>query len=161
MAIAIDFNRPSMLEAYKEQALSQHGLEEDARRILVGSQGGLAYILFPSPIHELPLDISVRTGSDVMLARDYFDAVHSYVIGAGQHAEKHGFGLVRVEEKNLLAEGVRLGDFIYSAGIGSVNIDSAERFQAFLEMVKSGKGELDKQYVGLVGRAKDLPRARR
>jgi hypothetical protein len=161
MAINIDFNKPSMLEAYKEQTLSQHGLEKDAGRIIVGSQGGLAYLLFPGSVHELPLDISVRTGNEVLLVKNYFEAVHSYVIGADQHAKKHGFGLVRVRDKQTLTEGVRLEDFIYSACIGSVNIDSAKKFEEFLEMIKSGKGELDRQYSSLVGMGKEITRSRR
>lgn len=110
-------------------------------------------------MRNFPLEISVRTGSEVMLARDYFDAVHSYVIGAGKHAEKHGFGLVQIGHERNLIEGVRLEDFIYSTAIGSANIESVERFQQFLEMVKSGREQLDIQYESLVGKAKSLTRS--
>jgi len=38
----------------------------------------------------------------------------------------------------------------YSAAIGTSFVDSVQKFQKFLEMVKSGRGELDRRYNSLV-----------
>lgn len=159
MELQIDFNNPRILQGYKEQALPQAGLEESAGRFVVGSEGGLAYTLFQEKL-GFPMRFRVSSASEMAVVQDYFNSVQAYVTNAGKHAEQQGFGLVRVGDKNVISDGCGLDDFIYEAGLGSANIESAERFQTFLEMIKSGKGELDKQYERIVEKAKPFPHLR-
>jgi hypothetical protein len=155
MALDINFNNPTMLQAYKEQALSQVGLEDFGHRIVVGEEGGLAYTLFKRKM-DFPLQFRICSASEKESVLNYFDAIGTYLKNAGNHSERHQFGLVRVDPNNIITPGMGLDDFIYEAALGSLKIESAERFEAFLEMVKSGKGELDKQYERLVEKAKPL-----
>jgi len=167
MELKIDFNNPRILQGYKEQALIQADLEESAGRFVVGSEGGLAYTLFKDkfqrfPLHKdkfqgFPLQFRVCSVSEMAVVQDYFSAVQAYVTNAGKHAKQQGFGLVRVGDRTVISDGCGLDDFIYEAGLGSVNIESAERFQTFLDMIKSGKSELNKQYERIVEKAKLFP----
>ena len=40
---------------------------------------------------------------------------------------------------------------------GKERIESPERFQAFLEMIKTGKGKLDEEYKGIAEKAEKFP----
>src|SRR3989344_3142560 len=157
MELKIDFNNPRILQGYKEQALIQADLEESAGRFVVGSEGGLAYTLFKDKFQGFPLQFRVCSVSEMAVVQDYFSAVQAYVTNAGKHAKQQGFGLVRVGDRTVISDGCGLDDFIYEAGLGSVNIESAERFQTFLDMIKSGKSELNKQYERIVEKAKLFP----
>lgn len=159
MELKIDFNNPRILQGYVEQALSQIGLEESAGRIRAGSKGGLAYTLFQDKYRGFPLQFRISSASEMAIVQDYFNAVQAYVTNAGKHAEQHGFGLV-IENEKVITNGISLDDFIYNAGLGSSTIESAERFQAFLDMIKSGKKELNKQYEGLVEKVKSFSNLR-
>lgn len=152
MGLKINFNNPRILQGHLEQALPQTSLQESTKRFVVGSSGGLAYKLFENIYHGLPLQFRISSVSEMAAVQDYFNAVHGYVRDAGEHAGRHGFKLVLFDEKEVSDYG--LDDFIYSTGLGSTDIESAERFQAFLEMIKSGKSKLDKQYEGIVEKAK-------
>jgi len=157
MKLKVDFNNPRILLGYKEQVLLQVGLDDCAVRILVGYNGGLAYKLFPDRYDKFPLQFRITSASEMGSVHDFFNSVQTYVKDAEKHAKKHGFGLVTVSGRNDISNGYDPNGFIYDARLGSANIESAGRFGAFLEMIKSGKSKLDEQYGDVVERAKLFP----
>ncbi len=146
MGLNIDFNNPKILQAYKELALPKAGLEESTDRIIVGGGGGLVYTLFQGELKGFPTKFEANSLSEMGVVQDYFNAVQTYLTNAGKHAEQHGFRLIRIGSRDILYDCFNPEGLIYNASLGSMDIESVERFEEFLEMVKSGKGELDKQY---------------
>lgn len=161
MDIRINLNDPRILEAHVEQALPQAGLEEVKDRIIVGSAGGLAYNLFQDK-KQFPSELHVFSRGDVLKAKEYFDAVRTYLTSAAEHGRNFDFGIVIIN--NEITDRIGLGyemdseklNFVYHVGLGSADVKSIERLKRFIEMIKSGRGKLDRQYQGLVNRAKEF-----
>ena len=149
MALKIDFNNPQILAGHLEQALPQYGLQE-VKGILIGKEGGLAYSLFKDSYNSYNIvrEFGATSLNEMSVVRAYFDAVQRYVQQGSEHAKKFGFDLVEADtSKTTVTNGLDLGSYIYYAGIGSATIENVERFKRFLEMVKEGHPEIERQYA--------------
>jgi len=154
MALKIDFNNPEMLQVHLAQALSQHGFEGVRNRILIGDSGGLAYMLVPRPTSARLIDIRKHletTPADNVSFANYVNAARDYVRFSENHAQQHEFKLLKYGE----SEEVTLDNIPFSYGIGDNSIESLEKFKRFLEMIKQGRVELDRQYETVAARARD------
>ena len=106
---------------------------------------------FKDAMNELPVGFRATSIIDMGFVREYFDAVQRYVTSAEQHAKSFGFGLLLVNlENGKLSPELKLDSYIYGAGVGDVTIESAERFERFLDMVKTGSEKLDEQYASVL-----------
>ncbi len=157
MELQFDFNKPGILNEYLKQGLAQKELGNFADRMVVGSEGGLMYTLFPDRHQFLPKRFGILRLTDFSAISSYFVAVERYIKDAGELVKEQNFGLVKVNSDGVIINGFELGNFIHEVGLGSVNIESSERLEAFLEMVGLNKDGLDKQLAVLSKQAKYLP----
>ena len=146
-----NFNDPSILRGYLEQAAPRFNLLEDPSRIVVGDTGGMGYTLFAGgDWQRFPTDIRIWTFYDSAAVRNFLGAIDKYVEFAEKHAAEYGFRILAVDrhEKKLThPEKPELP--IYSTAIGSTNIESVETLERFLKMVEEGKQPLSRLYLQL------------
>lgn len=157
-SLDIDFNHPLILRGFINQALPQVGLENFSERIVVGRDGGLAYKLFNQPF-SMPNVLQIYTKLQMKESIDYFDAIDRYLARADGCASEYGFGLVKFSNKNEIIDGFNSNDTLFDAGIGSARIGSVECFSSFLNMINSGKDDLEKLHEELIEKAKVVKRS--
>ena len=145
MALEIKFDNPKILRGYLDQALTQVGLEEARHRIIGGRDGGLAYTLFKDPVREILSEFRATSRSDKPAVKENLDAVEKYIQSAEKHAKRYGFGLIAIRKVEKFGTYLSLESCIDPGGIGGP-IESPERFEEFLKMVKEVRGDLDEQY---------------
>lgn len=132
----IDFNHPSILQGYLEQAKPQFALE-NVRGIVVGKTGGLAYRLFADDGKELPTSFNVRSIDSMKKVMSYLESIKAFIGESESYANNLGFRLVYINPpSNSISNGLESQSNIYFSGIGDKTIESVERFEKFLEMVK-------------------------
>lgn len=145
MVFQYNFNDKEVLQAYLKQALPQIDGKEWRDRIHVGHEGGILYQLFEHnfthkdrPVWR-PFTSQVLLGCEQLIA-----AVRGYVDLASKHAQKHDFNLV---QDSAVIENVVEDSYILSdVGIGSKIIHNAAELERFLNMIKTGKSDLDARY---------------
>ncbi|HLD79332.1 MAG TPA: hypothetical protein VJA18_02130 [Candidatus Nanoarchaeia archaeon] len=159
MSFHYDFNDPNLISSYLEQALPQAGLEHDRKKFVIGHHGGIGYGLFSIGFRYWDCSkANVATYNDLQQTRDYFGVIGAYIETAKTYAQGKGFGLVSILPTNI---GDRLTHFdrsspFHSTGIGEVRLESLERLEGFLRMIKEGKPALEEQYQKVTASAKDL-----
>ena len=141
MTLEVDFNDPRILQGYVEQFRQQLGLNE-GNRLVVGSQGGLAYALFTGDNSDYPQNFPAGTFCNLSCIKRYVNSVKDYLDRACSLSENFGFELVREDSERKIVE-FTIGDFVYGAGIGSPTIEGANRLERFVKMIKEGRSELD------------------
>lgn len=151
MDLKIDFNNPHILRGYLEQALPQIAPREFLiRQMTIGKEGGLAYRLFNgSEWRNVPEKPRMHTRDEIKLVKNYFGALETYIQTAEEHAKEHDFGLVYVKEDDI---NPTLGvDYpLFSVGMGDVSIGSVEKFERFMQMLKSpGMDDLKMLYANV------------
>ena len=105
---------------------------------ITGTQGGLAFLLMDEDgTEKLPMPI---TFPQMHLAREYFDALRSYVTKAEAFARECNFIPIvatKTEQTrwNLTTTSAG-GPDIYSLSIGGISIESLDMMEQFYKMVK-------------------------
>ncbi len=133
----INFNNPLILGGYLEQAKPQYGLE-NVDGIVVGKVGGLAYHLFTDCGKELSREFQIKSHDSIKNGRKYFDELEAFLDRNEERAIAYGFQLVTIRPSdNSIFIGPKSLPYIYYTGIGDTNIESIEKFEKFLEMVKT------------------------
>lgn len=150
MALKINFNDPNIIRGYFDQEFPSMGLDEAGRsRFVIGREGGIAYRLFDgSIVRTYPTELIVRCASDISAGREYSMAVINYLHEARALAGERGFLLVYA---NNVCGDLCIGpwtekSYLYLAGIGAISLESADKFEKFVNMIRDGRGKLD---VGL------------
>ena len=146
--LALNFNDPRVLSGYLTQALPQVGLEEDSSRIVVGQEGGLAFLLFQEGSWRKTDGKKIPwTSQGIDLVRKYFQVLDEYLAIAHQHAFRYDFRMVHVDDKRVISEGTNPRQPFFQTGIGKSRIDSPEQLAQFLQMVKESHGSLNQLYA--------------
>ena len=131
-----NFNDQKILEAYINQALPKLGLENLKDRIIAGKEGGLAYLLFENNIgNRLKIDFTDNSREKRLQTTRYYDFIEQYIEVSRMFAEKHGFGILCLESDALVKK-IDSSPY-HSLVIGDSNIDSLNKLEKFLEMIKS------------------------
>lgn len=158
MTSNIDFNNPQNIQKHLARALPLYGLEGVKDRFSTGDTRGLGYMLVPRSMSARFIDITKTlqtVPADNPSLANYVCVARDYVKFSQNYAQKHGFKLLKfVESEELL-----LDDLPLSYAIGDTSIESLEKFERFLEMIKQGKVELDKQREIVEARAMDVTHA--
>lgn len=153
MTLELNFNDSSVLRGYLHQALPQVELADDARRFLIGETGGLAYSLF-SDASRLGHEMRFHSTDGISRVATYLGMLRGHLDFGRDFVEKHGFKLVSAF-KNVGGRDTEIQAFdpaksnVYTAAIGDTSIESAERLEAFLTMVKEGKPRFDESFERL------------
>lgn len=168
MALTLRFNDSLVLKGYLNQALPQMGIENDPK-IVVGDSGGLAYCLFEpgrreeSLVNLFPTNFNVRTLGSLETVTEYVRQVHRYTKMAAGFAKELDFKQVSVSEGEFASPKtittVTEADKdteLYSLGIGDSEIESMEKLERFLAMVKIAKNPLEEAYAQIIGLAQKL-----
>jgi len=142
----VNFNNPNIIKGYLEQARPQFDLEE-AKWFVIGKEGGIGYSLFERDYYELPRNFEAKSIDSMKNVSAYFNAVQSFVDQWEKVAEGRGFKLVQIDPRShKVSNGLESESFIYSAGIGDATIESASKFEEFLQMVKDGHSAIQEGY---------------
>jgi len=164
---SFDVNRPSMLSALLEQALPKFELIDEEDRIRIGSEGGLGWRLFQHELagdNQFPRQAHILSLGDFGRVESYIANVRSYIERARQHALKSRFNLVKFDGEPGKIVPFPIDDpmysYVYSIHLGG-DILTLSRFEEFLEMVKSGRGELQEQYEALYKEAEGFDGVKR
>lgn len=150
MNIEYNFNESNLLKAYLQQTIPQFELGEARFKIEVGENGGLTYNLF-TVSDECCKQFTIDTINQMEKTIFYFSSVKHYLQYAEQHARSFDFGLVFKKNGSLIGPcsledtGMR-SSYIYHLGIGDSLIETRERLEEFLSMIKEGKDRLDHCY---------------
>ena len=156
MALEINFNNPHILRGYLDQAITQMGLVDVKDRLVVGSEGGLAFALFGEEFKDRTV-VHIPTYQNVVdHIRALSEAVSVYDDCARTIAESAQFKSVETRADGSLYEEPCRESNLYNAGIGAATIASADRFGEFVRMIRDGKEDLGKSYDAVVKAANDL-----
>ena len=131
-------------------SINQTELPQIADRIVVGREGGIAYVLFKSG--TIPEHYTVSTFLDRDEVVDFFKRVQDYINESASHARTFGFYLVSLNPFSKLIIPYSPNINMCNAGIGATKIESSENVESFLAMVKDVS-------VNLEDRVKDITAA--
>ena len=157
MVVETSANTFSYINGLLKRTLPNSDLGDIADRFLVGVDGGVCYNLFPTnfPRPHFNLNNPFCSLSDLRKISDYCNGTIGYINYAGEHAAKHKFGLIYVRGNGLI-DITKHALFIFPSGIGDTVISSTERFDAFLEMVRSGREELGRKLAQVTILAREI-----
>jgi hypothetical protein len=159
-----DYNNPENLRAKIEKAWISK--ESDiASRIIVGSEGGLAYRLFddiiPGSDKPFPNLFEINKPLDLDDVIIYINYVNQYLEEAHTHGNRYGFNPVRIrsEDNNeSITRWTRMLSPFYEAGLGKEKIENNKQFLKFLHMAYRGKDVLGESYDQVTQKALRLVR---
>ena len=138
----INYNAPDVLDALKRQLIPKYGLENVADRIITGQNGGLAFLLMDSDsMSSLSMPI---IPNQMNLAREYFDAVETYIHNAQVFSERSGFKLLTAMKDAPLETRYAIQLYnpdaaVNTACIGGVSIESHDWMDRFYGMVRDAQ----------------------
>lgn len=169
MVLEINYNKEDMIRLLLEQTIPQMNIDAffyPSCNIKVGSLGGVSMPLFHGQLYEGPLDVHTKTGAELLATRHYLDALDSYLKSAEEHANQYGFQMVIFEEGCKLEHYDLLQDTIKGVGIGTLNVNSINTLEKFLQMYVSAtypsdenKSELFKQKESLIDKLNSVKKA--
>jgi len=146
-----DFNHPSILKGYLEQAKPQYGLE-DVKGIVVGKSGGLAYHLFADEGGGLPREFQITSFDSMNKVKKYFNEFEEFLYKNEKRALATGFLLVSINPNDNRIFNGRISPLdIYCAGIGDDTIENVQKFEKFLYMVKTNYQSIQEECKKLKG----------
>ncbi|MBS3080914.1 hypothetical protein J4221_05560 [Candidatus Pacearchaeota archaeon] len=145
----INFNHPLILQGYLEQAIPQYGLE-DVKGIVVGKSGGLAYHLFADEGEGLPRELQIKGVDSIKKVKKYFDEIEAFLDRGSRCASNFGFRLVSIKHSlsspdKRIYNGLDSESDIYCVGIGDGFIRNVEKFEKFLEMIKTNNQSIQNE----------------
>ncbi|HLC52406.1 MAG TPA: hypothetical protein VJI98_04140 [Candidatus Nanoarchaeia archaeon] len=160
-----DFNTSRIIQGYLDQALPEFELEvylgqahpsgeleNLTERFVAGVEGGLAYKLFTKKDRTRLIRNRERIRIDSINALNILAAFSGefkqYINTASNYANEAGFGLVVVDGFGRICP--TTGADLFDYGMGAPKIESVERFNKFLKLVKKAKPQLDVEHAGLM-----------
>ena len=141
-----------LIDHFRQLSLFLELESEQVKKIVVGEEGGLAYTLFQDGEGAIK-NLTITAKKDILPATEYLNRMENYLKLAEEHTKNFGFELVAAYDfgsKKRIFSWDHFNSPFAAAGIGDWGIESLEKAEKFLVMIKENRGRLNQLYHKVV-----------
>lgn len=143
--IDLKFKSTNALRSYVEREKFRLDYRLSKDRLIVGSDGGIAYKLFEKDFIPPKFNSFIGFDEFVNFSKEYFDFMNIYLNGVRNFSQITDFGFVEIRDPNFII-GAASGSPVYKTGIGKDRIENEQQFTDFIVLVNHNAEDLDNMY---------------